>query len=335
MTTSTDTQTEAEPAAGRRAGTSHAGTTSLVEVAEYTPEGVYSLEQAAGRLNLDEREVRRYRRFFGLGEVRWDPEARQADLLVRAAERLTTLAANRHRVRFVLHARTLEPAAPYSRTPLHVAATALGLDRATAFAVSQHACASGLLAVTLAGDLLATLDDPDALALVLTGEKTYPHVANYMPPVMIMGESVAACLVGRHHPRDQVVVYASRTYGEYNALTNKSADTVAAFEKDYVPLLADLIRDTADQGGVRLADLAVILPHNVNKYSWVQLCRLLELPLNRLLLENIPLLGHSFCADPFINYTRARTTGRLAPGDHYMMVSAGVGATFSALLMRH
>jgi 3-oxoacyl-[acyl-carrier-protein] synthase-3 len=311
------------------------GTTSLVDVAQYVPEGVYSLEDASSALNFSDREVRRYRRFFGLDEVRWDPAARQADLLVKAAGALATLAANRHRVRFVLHARTVEPVAPYSAAPLHEAVRALDLEHATAFSVSQHACASGLLAVTLAGDLLAALEDPDALALVLTGEKTYPHVAHYMPAVMLMGESSAACLVGRHHARDRAVTYVSRTYGEYNAQTTKSADTVAAFEKEYVRLLADLLHETAEQGGVRLEDLAAILPHNVNRYSWVQVCQLLGLPADLPLLETIPRLGHSFCADPFINYLRARATGRLAPGDHYMMVSAGVGATFSALLMRH
>lgn len=309
--------------------------TSLVEVAAHLPKDSYSLEEAAAPLNLSAQEVRRFRRFFGLDKVRWDLQARQADLLVEAARGLTGLAGNEHRVRFVLHARTLEHVAPYSAAPLHQAVHTLGLDHAVAFAVSQHACASGLLAVDLAGQLLGTLDDPDALVLVLTGEKTYPHVSHYMPAVMVMGEASAACLVGLHNDRDQVVNYLTRTHGEYSDITILSAETVAKFEKAYIPTLAELIRDTVAQAGLGLDDLQVILPHNVNRYSWVMLCKLLDIPMERVLLENIPVTGHCFCADPFVNYTQARADGRLRPGDHYLMVSAGVGATFSALLLRH
>src|SRR4051812_27850624 len=130
-------------------------TTSLVEVAAYLPETSVPLEKAGEILGLTVREVRRYRRFFGLREVRWDPGARQVDLLVAAANRLPMLSLYRHRIRYVMHARTIEPTGPYSVDPLHEAVDELGLDQAVTFSVSQHACASGLLAVDLAGRLLA------------------------------------------------------------------------------------------------------------------------------------------------------------------------------------
>ncbi|WP_034263773.1 3-oxoacyl-[acyl-carrier-protein] synthase III C-terminal domain-containing protein [Actinospica robiniae] len=307
----------------------------LVEVAGYLPEASLSLEDVAEPLGLNAREVRRYRRFFGLDRVRWDPDARQADLLTAAARQLATLPDNRHRVRYVLHARTLEPTGPYSSAPLLETVRNLGLGHAQAFTVSQHACASGLLAVHLAGSLLAELDDPDALVLVLAGEKTYPHVARYMPAVMVMGESSSACLVGTRSRRDTVVAYQTATYGEYSEMTVLSAESVAAFEKSYVPSLADLIAAALAEAGIGLEDLRLILPHNVNRYSWTMLCKLLDIPTERVLLENIPVTGHCFCADPFINYRSAVESELIRPGDHYLMVSAGVGATFSALLVQH
>jgi 3-oxoacyl-[acyl-carrier-protein] synthase-3 len=312
-----------------------AGATSLAAVAAYLPETSFSLEKAAEVLDLSPQEVRRYRRFFGLDSVRWDPGARQADLLIAAASRLTWLRGNEHRVRYVVHARTIEPTGPYSTNPLHEAVRELGLGHAMAFGVSQHACASGLLAVDLAGRLLTADGDPDALALVLTGEKTYPHVARYMPAAMVMGEGAAACLVQVGGDRDTLVAYTTRTYGSYNAVTARSGDLAAEFEQMYVPALAELIRTTVAAAELRLDDLRLILPHNVNRISWTRLCRLLALPLERVLLDNIPVTGHCFCADPFINYAHAQERALLQPGDHYLMASVGLGATFSAMLFRH
>ncbi|HEY0638763.1 MAG TPA: 3-oxoacyl-[acyl-carrier-protein] synthase III C-terminal domain-containing protein [Pseudonocardiaceae bacterium] len=309
--------------------------TALTAVAAYLPETSLSVEDVAGVLGLDEVARRRYRRFLGLDRVRWDPGARQVDLLLSAADRLTALRGNEHRVRYVLHARTIEPTGPYSANPLHEAVRKLGLGHATAFAVSQHACASGLLAVRLAGRLLAADGDRDGLALVLTGEKTYPHVARFMPPSTIMGEAAAACLVGAHGDRDVLVAAATRTYGEYHQVATHGGDLTLEFERRYPAALRELILECCARGGLDLDDVRLILPHNVNRISWTRLCQLLGLGLDRVLLDNIAVTGHSFCADPFVNHELAVRQGRLAPGDHYLMVSVGLGAVFSALLLRH
>jgi 3-oxoacyl-[acyl-carrier-protein] synthase III len=310
-------------------------TTSLAGVAAYLPETSRSVEEVAGFFGLGEREVRRYRRFFGLDSVRWAPAARQADLLTAAAGRLPDLAAHAHRIRYVLHARTIEPAAPYPVSPLHDTVRRLGLEHAVAFAVSQHACASGLLAVELAGRLLAAAGDADGLVLVLAGEKTYRHVSTYMPAVAVMGEAGAACLVGLDGPRDRLVAYATRTYGTYHDVTAQDRDLAGRFQAMYPEALADLIRAALAQARLDLADLGLILPHNVNRISWTRLCQLLDLPFERVVLDTIPITGHCFCADPFLNYVHARDHGRLRSGDYYLMVSVGLGATFSAMLFRH
>ncbi|MDF2807909.1 MAG: 3-oxoacyl-ACP synthase, partial [Cellulosimicrobium sp.] len=61
--------------------------------------------------------------------------------------------------------------------------------------LTQHACASALLAVDVAGRLLAADRDPDALALVLTGEKAFSPGSRLIEGTTIMGEGTAAVLV--------------------------------------------------------------------------------------------------------------------------------------------
>jgi 3-oxoacyl-[acyl-carrier-protein] synthase-3 len=55
------------------------------------------------------------------------------------------------------------------------------------------------------------------------------------------------------------------------------------------------------------------------------------------LLDNVPVSGHVFCADAFLNYQTARERGLLHPGDRYVVAAAGAGrgATFSAMVFEH
>jgi 3-oxoacyl-[acyl-carrier-protein] synthase-3 len=84
-----------------------------------------------------------------------------------------------------------------------------------------------------------------------------------------------------------------------------------------------------------LNDISLILPHNVNTVSWRRLCRQLGYPIDRVVLDNVPLTGHSYAADGFINYRTAVDRGLLKPGDRYLVAAAGLGATFSAMVFEH
>jgi 3-oxoacyl-[acyl-carrier-protein] synthase-3 len=84
-----------------------------------------------------------------------------------------------------------------------------------------------------------------------------------------------------------------------------------------------------------LDDISLIFPHNVNRITWVHLCKHLGIPVDRVFLENIPNIGHNFCADTFLNYRTARDLGRLRDGDRYIMAVVGLGGTFSAMVFEH
>jgi 3-oxoacyl-[acyl-carrier-protein] synthase-3 len=308
--------------------------TTLAEVAAYLPPTGVPIATLAPSIGLSPVDVRVYQKFYGLRQVLLDPGAHVADLLVAAAKGLDSLAGVAHRVRYVIHARTVHHTGPYSVNPLTDVRRTLGLEHAVAFAVTQHACASGLLAVDLAGRLLADAE-PDALALVLTGEKTYPHVTALMPIPTAMGEGAAACLVGRGGRGDPLLSYAHRTDGEFRASNHMSRATRAQFLRVYPQALAEVMTLAAERAGLRLADIDLVLPHNVNRISWVGLAQLTGYPVERIFLDNVPVVGHSFCADPFLNYASAVERDLLRPGAHYMLASVGLGATFAAMVLRY
>jgi 3-oxoacyl-[acyl-carrier-protein] synthase-3 len=307
----------------------------LDAVTAYLPEQRVPIEDLADRLGLDERQVRVFRRFHGLGEVCRQTEGTLLDLLVSALRGLAELRGQEHRVRYVLYARGMPVALPYPMNPLHELCDMFGLRHAMAFTVTHHACATGLLAVDIAGRLLATDGEPGALALVLAGEKTFTRDAELVPETSVFGEGASACLVSADGPRDRMLSYVTRTRGDFDGRLIEDADLLARFQREYPECLAEVILTATERAGLRLADLALIVPHNVNTVSWRRMCKRIGFPVDRVVLDNIPLTGHNFAADAFINYHTAAERGLLRPGDRYLVAAAGLGATFSAMVFEH
>jgi 3-oxoacyl-[acyl-carrier-protein] synthase-3 len=229
---------------------------------------------------------------------------------------------------------------PYPVNPLHEVCRALGLDHALAFTVTHQSCASGLLAIDMAGRLLAADvaggQDGQAgpLALILSGEKAFTREAQVFADTTIFGEGAAACLVSAFGARDRLLAYASNVRGEFDSATGEND---ARLQREYRPSLAEVMRQALDEAGLTLGDIRVVLPHNVNVVTWQRMCLLLKFPLDRVVLDNIPATGHVFCADVFVNYKTACERGLLQPGDRYLAaaVGAGGGATFAAMVFEH
>lgn len=308
--------------------------TALDAVSVYTPTFRVPIENLADPLGLTDIQVRLFRRFHGLDQIRFAPDLSSADLLREAAGGLTELRGQEHRVRYVIHGRAMPVVVPYPHNPLHEVCRELGLDHALTFTVTHQSCASGLLAVELAGRLLAGDPADDALALVLTGEKTFTQHARLLPGTSIFAEGASACLVSANGPRDRLLSYACVQRGEFDT---EFGDLAEKFQREYRTSLAEVIHRAVADAGLALDDIRLILPHNVNVVTWQRLCLLIDFPVRRVLLSNVPANGHMFCSDAFANYRTARQLDLLHEGDHYLVatVGAGAGATFSAMVFRH
>jgi 3-oxoacyl-[acyl-carrier-protein] synthase-3 len=320
--------------------------TALEAVSVYLPPARIPIESLAGSFGLTDMQVKLFRRFHGLREVGRDPDVSLYGLLMKAAAGLDALRGQEHRVRYVLYARTMPVVVPYPVNPLHEVCRALGLDHALSFTVTHQSCASGLLAIDMAGRLLAadTADGQDGqagedgqaepLALILSGEKAFTREAQMFADTTIFGEGASACLVSAFGARDRLLAYASNVRGEFDSATGEND---ARLQREYRPSLAEVMRRALDEAGLALGDIRIVLPHNVNVVTWQRMCTLLKFPVDRVVLDNIPASGHVFCADMFANYKTACERGLLQPGDRYLAaaVGAGGGATFAAMVFEH
>ena len=307
--------------------------TALREVAAYRPPTV-PIEALSQRLGVTDLQTRIFRRLNGLDRIAMDDAATGTDLLLAAAAGLHGLGRDAANVRYVIAARVITFAVPHNLRPLAEVCDKFGLHNAVSFTITEFACASGLLAVDLAGRLLAADGDPDATALVLTGEKAFAAEIQLVPDTTIMGEAAASCLVTSGGAGDRVLSYVTRTNGEFYQ-QRPDPHVTAAFREAYPQMVADVAREAVRQAGLGWDDIGIVLPHNVNRVSWVQIAKLIGLPLDRVYLDGIPRYGHCFAADPFLNYVAARDAGLLVPGRPYMMVAAGLGAVASAMVLCH
>jgi len=308
--------------------------TALEAIATHRPEHSVSIDDLADSLGLTRMQVRLFRKFHGFDRVPLDPGGTLLDLLRPAVAGLP-LAGREQQVRYLVHARNMPFAAPYPLSPLHDLRDELGLSHAVAFTVSHHACATALIAIDVAGQLLAADGDEDGLALVLAGEKAFTRDAQFVPGTSIFGEVGGACLVSAGGRRDRLLAFANSARGEFNGRFDELPELAAQYELEYPVALTDVLFAAMKQAGLALTDLSLILPHNVNAVSWVRLCRRIDFPVERVVLDNVPVTGHAFCADFFVNYQTATGQGLLRPGDRYLVAAAGQGATFSAMVFEH
>jgi 3-oxoacyl-[acyl-carrier-protein] synthase-3 len=307
--------------------------TSIVDVSSHLPASV-SLTSLQEQLELTDVQVRRLQRFYGLSEICRTDES-EVDALVSVAGKLSSLARREDQVRYLVRAKTVSISVPHPANPLREVREALGLKHATTFTLTDHACASGLLAVDVCGTLLAADGAPDTLALILLGEKTFSYMSRIIPDVAVLGEGVAAVLVGAGGRRDRMLGYATRTHGSPAGTVLMAADQAAEFRRIYNPALAEVIHEALAVAGLSLDDIDIVLPHNVNRVSWLRAAEAIGLSKDRIFLENVAETGHCFCADPFINYRTVTDRGLLNQGDRYLMVSVGLGSTFSAMVFEH
>ncbi|MER5311956.1 3-oxoacyl-[acyl-carrier-protein] synthase III C-terminal domain-containing protein [Streptomyces sp. NPDC002773] len=308
--------------------------TSLEAVSSYLPPAI-PVEELREPLGLTDQQVRRFTRLYGLERICQAPDQSEAELLLAAAGKLEALAGQEDRVRYVVRAKGLRTTAPYPVNPLQQVREALGLRHATVFSVADHGCATGLLALDVAGTLLAADPDPGALALVLAGDKTFTPFSQWVEDVSIMGEGMTALLVSADGPRDRVLGYQARIIGRDDGVIDLDPEGAREAKRIYQDVMSEVIHGALAAAGIGIGDLDLVLPHNVNRVSWTVAAKNLGISQDRIFLDNIAKTGHCFCADPFVNYQSARELGLLRPGGLYLMTSAGLGQSFAATVLQH
>ncbi len=307
------------------------GPLTLEAVESYFPERVVTVEQQSDDLGLNPAQRHLFRKVHGLDRMHYDPELGLYDLILPPACRVLSRV-DRDSVRYLIHARSLVEVAPSTEDVPGTLRDRLGLRHATAFCVTHQNCASPLAAIDIAGELLRAAGDPEARALIVTGEKPFTPVLRGSFNTYLTGEGSAACLVSRSGRGARVRSYVSRTYGEHFDGILAPPELLQKFAAERPRLVEELLHSAADLAGCTLDEIDLILPTNPNVTIWDETSRRLNLPAGRIFTENVARYSHCMAADCFINYGTLRDAGRLEAGRNYMFVALGVGWTFAAMV---
>lgn len=307
---------------------------AIAGIGVHLPEQV-PIDELQRQLGLSDQDTRRFKRAFGYEAACFDPAKSEADLLVEAALDLPDFEAVRHRIRWVIRARTIRIAAPWPAQPLTDACRRLGLTHARCFTVTDQACASGMLAVRLGARLLRDSNDPEALVLVLAGEKTYGECSRVIPNIALLSEGAAAALVTAVEGPDEILGVAVQQAPVVGGSLHLDEEGAARFSSIYGEKLNGTIEEVLATVGITVAELDAYLPHNVSRIASLRAARSLGLPTERVLTGTVARTAHCWSADPFLNLRKATESGELQPGDRYLLTSVGLGATFGAMVCRH
>lgn len=312
-----------------------AGVTTMEHIESYVPERTISVAELADRLALKPANVKVLTKLQGLRRLRFDPQMSLFELVLPAARRAVAAQPPGTTIRYVIFVHATQAVTPPNVDAAQTIKEALGLHQAEAFGLSQQNCAVAVTAVDVAGELLRADGDPAARALIVSGEKAFTPELQLVRDTTIFGEGAAACVVAVGGSGDPVLSFAQRTLGRYAGGMRMDRALAPELGELYTPMLAGAITDAIAKAGLELADIDLILPHNVNAKSWWEVAKELDIDRKRVFLDNVPRYSHCYTSDLFINYATARDSGRLVPGRHYVMAAVGVGTTFAALAFRH
>lgn len=308
---------------------------SITAIHHHLPSQRLSLDELEARALL--RSGREALRDFGFEGVHVADEESRYDL-ARAAARglLAEFSIDARSVDVLIYATALPGARPRaSRDPITLfkyEATSLqnelGLDRATAISIAEGGCVSLFSAIRTARALLAS--EPDLKRLLVVGADRLPPGSRREILFNVISDGACAVLVEREGT-NRIVSYSQTTKGFYWNASERRNELLAT----YFPTAQKVIADALAKAALTAAEIALVLPHNVNSRSWEMLLDIAGIEREKLYRTNIARRGHTIAADPLINLRDAASEGILQRGDHLLLFTFGFGAHWAAMVVQH
>ncbi|UJR63572.1 3-oxoacyl-[acyl-carrier-protein] synthase III C-terminal domain-containing protein [Dickeya zeae] len=293
------------------------------------PPNIQSLEDVAQEVGLSRLDIRMFDRFYGLRRFHSSPGTLD-DLLTPVVDQIQhnqpqAFAAISH----VVHCHTV-PCVRVFDTASLTPSWLKRFPRQTEFAsLTMGHCATPL---TAAEWLLKQLS-PGAFGLMLIGEKAFHPRVKLIKDTTLMGEAACAVLLTRNGNGPAILSRYTGQDGRFSIQQGADEHETSDFGQHYVDFTRQHLQAALDKAGITIDRVDWIAPHNVNLASWHRLAQLMHFPREKIFLENVPRYGHCFGADPFINLHQLQQQQRLHKGDTVLLVSVGLGATYSSLLI--
>ncbi|HSW69751.1 MAG TPA: 3-oxoacyl-[acyl-carrier-protein] synthase III C-terminal domain-containing protein [Gammaproteobacteria bacterium] len=300
----------------------------------FIPEKYLTIEQAGKLLNLNDIEIKVYKKIYGIEKI---PIAQEIPLLDFIKYPVEEIIKNNNlkksSIKYLIHCHTAKVIAPFGDSLIRKVKEDLGLNDTIAFGTSINNCASAISSIDMLSHVLASHDECNAI--IVCGDYAFTHVLRYIPNTAILGDASTAILLSKQGNKNKLLSSSIKIAGEYAEGIWLSGDKLQSFETQYVHLFSSVILDAINKAGLKKEQINLIIPHNVNIPSWKRVADNINIPLEKIYLENIKKYSHCFGSDTFINYVSAKNESKFNSGDYYLMATVGLGATFAAAVFQH
>jgi 3-oxoacyl-[acyl-carrier-protein] synthase-3 len=324
-------------------------TVGIESIAEYLPPHTATVTELGERGLL--RGSADTLRSFGFESVHLACEESNLDMAIAAADKLLNDAGiDRDEIGMILYAAALNSSStlwngngisrPGSvldlgnvhdlfKYPGSVLQTELDLPNAAVVGINQVGCASIFAALRMARALVQTEDNLEAV-LCVSADK-FPSGQQRDLAYNLVSDGACAALVRRDAKRNRIVECAQVTKGALWESDEIENEIIAA----YFPTAAALIERTLDKAGLKIDDIALVIPHNVSLRSWEILGRLIKCPSDRIYTNNISKIGHTIASDNLLNLKHATDAGLIAKGELMLLFTFGYGSNWACMVVQH
>ncbi|MBI5778374.1 MAG: ketoacyl-ACP synthase III [Planctomycetes bacterium] len=245
---------------------------------------------------------------------------------------------------------TVTPDHPFPSTACYVQKN-IGAINAPAFDISA-ACSGFMYSLTVGYRMVSTGSYKNVLIIgadILTKITDYTDRAS----CVLFGDGAGAVVLQPNNQGHEVIytymgadgtgadVMVQPAGGSRNPASHKTVDERLHYMrlrgreiyKFAVMKMADLVADAAKQCNITVADIALIVPHQVNQRILEAAAERLNISMDKIFV-NIHKYGNTAAASAAIAFDEAARSGRLKKGDYVVLVAFGGGLTWGVTVLK-
>jgi 3-oxoacyl-[acyl-carrier-protein] synthase-3 len=200
-----------------------------------------------------------------------------------------------------------------------------GLENAAVIGLNQQACTSMLGSLRLAKALLHSESDQEQI-LCVTADR-FPEGAIYEQAYNLISDGAACCVVSKKREGFKILATHAITNGALAQATDN--ETVGC----YFSYTHRCLTEIMDKAGLTFADLSWVIPQNTNVNAWDVLCQLFGIERSKVFFDSIKDVGHIISSDNVVNLSDLIKTGKIKSGDKLLLLMAGFGLNWQAVLL--
>lgn len=307
----------------------------VVDIVTYIPEHRVRLLDSHSQFGVTLPQAKIYEQFYKLKNIPISIDRSLVEFFTHAILKLINKYPDTiYSTKILINAHTSPVIHYYGTSLIRTIQQKFNFRNCMTIATTLNKCVASIQALTIAKEFLLQ-NHKDDTAIIITGEICYTNDLRHVPNTSVAGDGCAVVLLSRQKFNHEIRSTQTITDGKYSKGIWMSNNERASYDLQYVDYVASIIRKALEQNNLYFKDLALIIPHNINRPSWEKVAKKLKIDLNKIYLKNIAETSHILGADVFINLKSAILENKIKPGDKTLLASVGIGANYGYAFLNH